>query len=463
MERRALLRALRYVDSWLAWRQAHTDVPGIAVAVSHRGQVLLDAAYGVADAATAEALTPSHRFRVASHSKTFTATAVLQLAERGALRLDDPAAHHLPWLAAHRDARYHRVTIRQLLAHGAGVVRDGADADFWQLARPYPDADGFRAEVLAAGLVTDPDVALKYSNYGYTLLGLVVEAAGGRPYEDHVVDHIVAPLRLEATGPEPRPDLPGPWATGHGRRGPDGTRRTIAPLDTRAMAAATGFYATASDLCRSFSAHFVGSGRLLADESKREMQRTHWHVHRPGAGPHPHQDYGLGLVIETVGARRTFGHSGGFPGHITRTLADPADEVVVSVLTNCIDGPASDIATGVLATLDRITSAPAPPARLRRLEGRYVNLWSATDVVAAGDRLLLASPDTWSPLAEPDEVAGPDARSLRVVETSSFGSAGEPVTFTMEAGTAVSVRLAGMTSWSEARWPAVEAGLAGPG
>ena len=110
---------------------------------------------------------------------------------------------------------------------------------------------------------------------------------------------------------------------------------------TGAMAAATGFSSTATDLVRWAAAHFQGDERILSDDAKRQMQRTEWTVE--GAG-----EYGLGLEVGTVGGRRVVGHSGGFPGFITRTWWDPVDRIAVSVLTNAVDGPASVLAEGIL-------------------------------------------------------------------------------------------------------------------
>jgi D-alanyl-D-alanine carboxypeptidase len=450
MDRKALDRALRYVASWLGYRHPTADVPGYAVAVSHRGRVLLDEAWG-------RGLRSGDPFRIASHSKSFTATAVLQLAEAGRLRLDDPVVGHVPWLAEHPDPRFGALTVRQLLCHGAGVIRDGLDADYWQLARPFPDAGQFRRELLDAELVTDANVALKYSNFGYTLLGLVVEAAAGRPYHDYVRGHILDPLRLSGTGPDVGAGVPARLVTGHGRRAAGGTRPALPVVDTRAMAPATGFYGTAADLCRFFSAHFVGSGKLLSDESKREMQRVHWHARVPGV-EHVDVDYALGLILERIGERRTFGHSGGFPGHITKTAADPADGLVVCVLTNCIDGPARDMLHGIYKAIDFFQrfSGQALSRRLRRFEGRYLNLWSSYDLVAAGEGAVLASPDTWSPFSEPDRLEVLDATTLRIADTSSFGSQGELVRFSLRDGVVVSGTVAGTTVWPEARWPAAE-------
>ncbi|MHB8506146.1 MAG: serine hydrolase domain-containing protein, partial [Acidimicrobiales bacterium] len=286
MDRRALDHSLTYVDSWLRWRIPRVLVPGCVVAVSSRGRVIFAEAYG--DVGVQDV------FRIASHSKSFTATAILQLVEDGRLHLDDAAADHLGWLAEHRDRRWRRVTLRQLLCHGAGVVRDGLDADFWELARPFPDAEQLRQEVLDADLVLEPNTTMKYSNFGYGVLGAVLEAVTGRTYAEHLLQRVVGPLGLKATTPEPT--AADAVVTGYGRRHTDGTRRPVPLVDTRALAAATGFAAGAADLCHYFSAHLPGSGKLLSDESKREMQRVHWRVRRPGSPGD--EDYGLGLELE---------------------------------------------------------------------------------------------------------------------------------------------------------------------
>lgn len=463
MDRRALDRSLAYADSWLRWRLPRIGVPGCTVAVSLHGEVLLAAGYGHADVASLTPMRPDDIFRIASHSKTFTATAVMQLVERGRVRLDDPASDHVGWLADHRDQRWRQVTVRQLLCHGAGVVRDGLDADFWRLYRPFPDAEQLRAEVLDAPLVTDANVALKYSNIGYGVLGLVVEAASGLPYAEWVRVNITGPLGLDATVAEPEGAMAARVVTGYGRREADGVRAALPAVGTASLAAATGFAGTAPELCRYLSAHMVGSGRLLGDASKREMQRVHWHAHRPGPGTE--EDYGLGLMLEKVGSRHTFGHSGGFPGHITRSMADPADGVAVAALTNCIDGPATDIAKGILGIIAAFqTDASAvPPPEALALEGRYVDVWTAHDVVACGASYRVGNPDTWSPLADADRLEPVDARTLRIDDTSSFGSAGELVRFDLDGESVRSVSWAGATMWPEQAWPEAQRRLLAEG
>ena len=83
--------ALDYVASWLEFQRRFHDQPGCAVAIAEGGEIVLEAAFGSADLSTGEKLTPRHGFRIASHSKSFTAAGILRLVEQGRLRLDDKA------------------------------------------------------------------------------------------------------------------------------------------------------------------------------------------------------------------------------------------------------------------------------------------------------------------------------------------------------------------------------------
>lgn len=452
MNTQALDHAVTFIRSWLALAYDREDVPGFVVAIAHQGAVLMNEAYGYADLEQGIALSPGHVFRIASHSKTFTATALMLLAEAGRLRLDDRVVDHLPWLGQHKDGRWSKVTLRQLLSHVAGVIRDGVDADYWQLERPFPDAERFREDVMATSLVVDANAKMKYSNYGYTLLGMVIEAVAGQAYNDFVTDRIIRPLGLMHTYPEYRPDIEGSLVTGYSRR-EHKTRLPIAHLSTHAMSPATGFCSTAEDLCAYFTAHMVGSGRLLSDESKREMQRVHWHAKTRGQPSH--EDYGLGMILQEIGGRRVVGHSGGFPGCITKSMADPQDGLVVVALTNGLNGPASSIVDGVykiITYFQENTPSTQPAHDLAHLEGLYMSLWGTTSVVVTGDKVVAVDPDTWEPFAAVEALAYVDENTLKVADTSSFGSEDELVTFHCRDGRVETVNYTGVTMWPADMW-----------
>ncbi|MEO6700621.1 MAG: serine hydrolase domain-containing protein [Jatrophihabitantaceae bacterium] len=202
-----------YYQQWLAYRRWFLRVPGVQVAAAVAGQPVLSAAFGLADESTGTALTEQHLFRIASHSKTFTAVLALQQVAAGRLRLDDPVGTHLAELA---DTPLARVTVGELLSHGGGVIRDSTDGDFWQLLQDFPD----RARLLAiaateSAAVLGRNERFKYSNIAYGLVGLILEAVTGNSYHELVATAITGPLGLADTGPELPLDRLAELATGH--------------------------------------------------------------------------------------------------------------------------------------------------------------------------------------------------------------------------------------------------------
>jgi CubicO group peptidase (beta-lactamase class C family) len=440
----AMLAALDYVERWLEYRVWRTRVPGAQVAIWFDGKRQFARSFGVANVHTNEKLTNSHLFRVASHSKTFTSTSMLQLAEAGALRLDDEVRAYVPQLA---DRAIGTVTLRELLSHAGGVSRDSADGDFWSLLQPFPDSAAFD-EILRQDLdVTVSSNAFKYTNIGYSILGMVVEAASGQSYDDYTRDHIVRPLRLRHTASDVI-DQPGTkYAGAHSGIITDFDREVYPNVPTGRMAAATGFSSTASDLVRYAAAHFTGSGELLDDRSKRWMRQALWQVAgRDGSAT----TYGLGLAGRNLHGRSWYGHGGGWPGHITRTLWEPELGIAVSSLTNAIDGPAEELTVGVIELLMTALDRPSEPLRpaggspeamfgaatrapsakagsvdLDRFTGRFTSPWTMLDIVRLGDRLFAVSPSAPSPMSAAEPLTVIDDTTLRTEVRSSYDSPGE--------------------------------------
>lgn len=431
-----------YFDGWLAFRRSYLRLPGVQAAVLHAGELVLCTAHGEADAERSVPLTSEHIFRVASHSKTFTATCVLQLAERGRLRLDDRLSAWLPWLDGETLGER---TLRELLAHGGGVVRDGDDGDFWQLSRPFPGEEELRAATLA-GDVLPANERFKYSNVAYGLLGAVVAAASGTTWADYVTREVIEPLGLRRTGPELDPRRSGEYARGYSSLAYADARVPIEHVDTGALASATGFYSTAADLCRYAAAHFHGDERVLSDASKRLMQREEWQVE--GTDQH----YGLGFSVHDVCGRRMIGHGGGYPGHITRTLFDPVQRLAVSVLVNAIDGPSLDLAKALVRLADVAAEHPledgADASQLDRFCGRFANLWGVLDVARLGGRLYATAPTLRDPTEDLTELEVIDERTLRIERTNGYGSPGEELRFELDAdGRPAGVRGQSGMSW----------------
>ena len=417
---RWLASALDYIPRWLEFQVRAAQQPGCIVAIAHRGAIVLERAFGHADLTTGETLTPRHRFRVASHSKSFTAAAILKLRERGKLRLDDPAGRFVDGL----NAAVAGVTVAQLLSHSAGLIRDGGDSGQFVDRRPF-----FNARELMADLknppVIEPNTRFKYSNHGYGLVGLIIEAVTGEPFRAWMQREIIDAAGLRETTadmPLPRGVL---FARGHTGRVLLGQRLVI-PGDfaTHAVAPAGGVVSTAADLARYF-AQLAPNARksVLSAASRREMVRRQWR------NPHSsiEQYYGLGTISGSVDGWDWFGHSGGLQGYISRTCVLPRQELTISVLTNAIDGWAGPWVDGVIHILRAYAQNGPPTRKVREWSGRWWTLWGAVDLVPMGNKVMAVGPGFLNPMADAGEIEITGRNAGRVALANGYGSHGEPV------------------------------------
>jgi N-acyl-D-amino-acid deacylase len=188
-------------------------LPGAALAVTRNGRLVYAQGAGFADIEAGGLVKPDSLFRIASISKPITAVAVLQLVEQGKLGLDDRAFDRLegdPALTPHGtpDPRLKQVTIRQLLRHTGGWDRD---VSFDPMFRPIEIARDLNAEPPAGTALVirymggkpldfNPGERYGYSNYGYCVLGRLIEKASGQTYEGYVREHVLRPLGVAMAG-----------------------------------------------------------------------------------------------------------------------------------------------------------------------------------------------------------------------------------------------------------------------
>ena len=265
----------------------------------------------------------------------------------------------------------------------------------------------------------------------------------------------VTPVRevVDAAGlGETRPDMPlakgAPLAKGHSSKLPLG-RRVILPSDTptNGLASATGFVSTAHDLALFFNQLSPSAKKsLLSVASRREMSRRHWKV------PHSQLErwYGLGTISGTLGGWDHFGHSGGFPGFITRTATIPAHDLTISILTNAADGLSHQFLDGCMHILRRFHQRGVPARRIADWTGRWWSLWGCFDLVPMGDRVMVATPSLLDPFMDASEIEVSGRDRGRVAEAGGFASYGEEVRRIRKRGKVAELYATGSTLKPEA-------------
>lgn len=439
-----LKAALDYIPGWMDFQMRIFQRPGCTVAVVHRGRVVLEGAWGFADVARKRPMTPRHRFRVASHSKSFTAAGILKLREQRALRLDDPVGEYVDGL--HKKTA--EATIQQVLSHGAGISRDGLDPKFWAEERPFLDKAALRRELVLPPVI-DSAMRLKYSNHGYGLLGLVIEAVTGEAYADWVRREIVDAAGLTETDPDMRSMLRSRMAIGYSGKTLLGRRVAIpAQMPTHAMAPAAGFVSTAADLARFYAQLSPRSKRSpLSAVSRREMMRRLW---RDPSSMESY--YGLGLASGQIGDWNWAGHGGGFPGFITRTAVLPDQELAISVLTNSGDGLAGPWLDGIVQILRAFARHGAPTRRTAGWTGRWWSPGGCTDLVPVANKVIAANPLGFNPFMDASELTITGRDRAQISQAGGFGNYGETVVLKRNArGRITEVNFAGWPMRSEAQ------------
>lgn len=293
--------------------------PGVIV-LTRDGARTRRLARGDAILATHAPMRPTDRFRVGSVTKTFVATVVLQLVGESRLTLDDSVERWLPGVVPGGE----RITVRELLNHTSGLFDYTQDEAFLQSWLRDPRHEWTPSEIIGIATAHQPTAApgaaWRYSNTGYIVLGLIAEAATGRPLATELDARIFAPLRLRATSFDSGPRIAGRHA--HGYFG-GGRARDVTAFSPSGAWAAGAIVSNADDVARFYRA--LMRGRLLRADLLNAMTTTVPIV--PGAR------YGLGIAHVRVRCGRAWTHEGDFPGYLTSVLtsADGRREAVVMV------------------------------------------------------------------------------------------------------------------------------------
>jgi CubicO group peptidase (beta-lactamase class C family) len=322
-EEAALVTLRSYVDKLYT-----KDKFSGAILIAKNDKTLMQEAWGKLSRKTGQAADVQTRYGFGSMGKMFTAIAILELVEAGKLTLDGVIADYIPDYPNKDVAR--NVTIRQLLTHTGGTG-DIFGADFEENKNRLKDHSDYIA-VFGKRPLTSELGKYKYSNYGYIILGAIIERLSGTSYYDYMDARIFKPAGMGATGylPESTPVVG--RAIGYTMN--SGELRSNADLLPYRGTSAGGGYSTVGDLLRFAAA--LQEGRLISPTLLTEAIRNNENA------------YGYGLELHGDGETFFYGHSGSFPGMNGELRIYPRSGYVVIGLSN-LDFPS------VLRTLDHFT------------------------------------------------------------------------------------------------------------
>ncbi len=385
-----LATAIDILDKWVAHAMKKSHQPGLALGLVHDGELLWGSGYGVADLETKKPVTLDTRFRIASITKTFTATGILQLRDAGKLCLDDPVAKYLDWF----DLRYKDapgITIRNLLTHTSGLPRDSKNAMWTDCEAPV--WDDFVADTKTRQPTRPPYEKFAYSNLGYSLLGGIIATVSGTSWADYLQKMVLDPLGMSETFPIPRAD-DDMLATGYTRE-KSGYRREALPFWLmQGFEASANFASSVRDLAKYAAFHLGKTGdAVLSSYTLIDMHRTHWLDENWNSG------YGLGTGLQKIKDWVVSGHGGGYPGYLTAFTVCREHNAGVIVLTNALGSEPFDVVDKayklVLPEIIKVADQAKPEASViwQKYLGEYDSEWSRTKVVIRDGQLQMLSLD----------------------------------------------------------------------
>jgi len=381
---------------------AKHHVPGFAAAVAQEGAEVYAEGFGEREIGTGALVTPDTVFGVASVTKSFTALAIMQLAEAGRLSVDDPVTRYLPEFRTLDPEATRAITLHHFLSHTAGLPP--LPSRFFAFARsmtgdsaagskpawstdhaPIDTYEDLMAYLAAGGytLLGPPGAQFSYCNEGFALLGAIIERVSEQPYEAYVQRHILDPAGMthstfDVATLRTFPDV----VTFHAAREKDGEREIYAApnwLYSSVWSPAGGLNATVRDLLRYLEIYrtggMVGDERLLSAAGVARMTTPH----APRSSPGSSYGYGLGVTPDYHG-RKLIKHGGGRKGISAEVIVVPETGFTGAAIANLAGVPVATVTFAALngtlglpveAKIEEYADATCPPERLPMYAGTY--------------------------------------------------------------------------------------------
>lgn len=349
------------IDAYVEEQMHRLKIPGVSLAIVEGDKIVHLRGFGQARPG-GEPPSPHTPFPIASLTKSFTALAVMQLVEAGKIELDAPVQRYLPWFRVADPQASAQITVRHLLNQTSGLpTSSGESVDF----DDRPGAAERHGRSLATLRLTGPaDSAWEYSNSNYVLLGLIIEAAGGKSYADYVQRQIFTPLEMGHTYTSQAQARQNGLAVGHQVRFMIPFAAPYMPLAQSGLAGG-GLISCAEDLAR-YMIVLLNRGRygdvqILSSAGIDELQRGVGEVNAFGLSL---GQYGMGWFVGTIGKTKLVWHGGTLPDFAAHMALLPEQKKGLVLLYNAchhwLNPVLADLGNGVAAMLAGESHTPLP-------------------------------------------------------------------------------------------------------
>jgi CubicO group peptidase (beta-lactamase class C family) len=375
-----------------------TNTPGASIAIVRGNQVIYAKGFGVSNVETNAPVTPDMLFRLGSTTKMFTAAALVQLAEQGKLKLDEPIGKYAKGLSP----KIATLTAHQLLSHTAGL-KDNAT----MFGRHDDDALSETVRALQDDfLFAAPGQIYSYSNPGYWLSGYFIEAVSGKSYADQMNESLFKPLGMQRTTLRPTFAMTWPLAQGHEGVPP----KVIRPAaDNAGNWPAGSMFSSVLDLSRWVIA-FLHGGQLdgkqmLSPSLLATMSSPHANI--PGS----QNKYGYGLQLGTYRGVKLIEHGGSRSGYGSVIRMAPEQRIGILILVNKSGGSLNktlEKASELLLPLTAKNDAKPPPmtmteAEMKKYVGKFGEAPTALEIVLQDGKLMGNRGGTLTPITKLSE------------------------------------------------------------
>ena len=425
---------IELLSAWIESRMLYRQQPGLSIGIVYDQELIWSRGFGYQDLESKTPATPQTLYRIASISKLFTSTGILQLRDQGLLRLDDPITEYLSWFKIkNRFSNTIPITLRHLLTHTSGLPRESG-FPYWTDFQ-FPTREQLIKKLPEQEMAFPPGTQWKYSNLGLTLAGEILMKVSGEPYGEYIYRHILGPLEMTNTYVEITQDQLSRLATPYTRKMPDGTREKRPFTDSKGLTPAANLTSNVEDMARFASLQFQydsgGDSQILKGSTLREMHRVHW------LKPDWKSAYGLGFSVDRKGDRVWVGHGGNVAGYATKIIVSPEEKIGVIVMTNTDDGnPDAYVERTFQLVVPAIQKATAPPEKpvephpeWEKYTGKFRTPWGDEEIMLLNGELFLFDPTEDDPQASMLKLIPDGEHTFQIKGDAGIVSIGERAVF----------------------------------